>query len=340
MENIDEDEKLKSFCLNIPKAELHVHIEGTLEPELIFNLSQKNGISIPYKSIEEIKQKYNFANLQEFLDMYYMACSVLITEDDFSELIYQYLKKATSQGVKYAEIFYDPQNHTGRGIEFEIVLFGLRKGMERGLKDFNIESNLIMCILRDLTEEEGIEVLNLVRKYKEMILGIGLDSAEIGHPPGKFKNLYKMAKEYGFHLCAHAGEEGGDWVEECLDELKVERVDHGFRVVNNKELMKRIAKERIPLTLCPLSIKVLHFYDLSKFPVKEYLEEGILVTINSDDPAYFGGYIGDNYYEIAKALKFTKEQIVNLALNSFNAAFLSKIHKEKYLQGIEDFIAN
>jgi adenosine deaminase len=335
-----DDSKLKHFCHHIPKAELHVHIEGTLEPELMFTLSQRNSISIPYKSVDEVKSKFNFANLQEFLDMYYLACSVLIKQEDFSDLIYEYLKKVSQQGVVYAEIFFDPQTHTGRGISFETVLFGLREGMERGLKDFRIESQLIICILRCLSEEEGIEILNLAYKYKEQILGVGLDSAEIGNPPRKFKKLYEMAKEYGFRLCAHAGEEGGDWVEEALDELKVERIDHGFKIVNNKALMKRIAQERIPLTLCPLSIKVLHFYDLTKFPVKEYLEEGILATINSDDPAYFGGYIGDNYYEIAKALELSRTEIIQLSLNSFNATFLNFIQKEKYLQNIEDFLAN
>jgi adenosine deaminase len=338
MNTFENDSNLKDFCYNIPKAELHVHIEGTLEPELIFTLSKRNNITLPYKNIEEIKSKYNFANLQEFLDMYYLACSVLIQEEDFSDLVYEYLKRVSQQGVIYAEIFFDPQNHTGRGIVFETVLKGLRKGMERGLNEFKIKSQLIMCILRDLSEDEGIETLNIANKYKSDILGIGIDSAEIGNPPSKFKNLYKLAKEHGFRLCAHAGEEGGDWVEECIDVLKVERIDHGFKIVNNPDLMKRVAKERIPLTLCPLSIKVLHFYDLTKFPVKEYLEEGIVVTINSDDPAYFGGYIGDNYYEIAKALNLNREEIIRLALNSFNATFLNFIQKESFLQNIEDFL--
>jgi len=333
---------LKNLCYGIPKAELHVHIEGTFEPELIFLLANRNNIKIPYESIEQLRQKYIFQNLQEFLDIYYFACTVLIKEDDFSDLMYAYLSKAHSQGLVYAEVFFDPQSHTKRGISFETVLFGLKKGIERGYKEFGIEVNLIMCLLRHLSEEEGLETLKEAAPYKNEILAIGLDSSEVGNPPENFKKLFQEASLQGYRLCAHAGEEGThEYVSGALDVLSTERIDHGYNSKDSTDLLKRLAQSRVPLTLCPISNKKLMVCtDLTKYPLRLFLEENVLATINSDDPSYFSGYIGDNYYEVSAALNLTKEEIVKLAKNSFEATFLHQDRKNYYINKIDEFLAD
>jgi adenosine deaminase len=333
---------LKNLCYGIPKAELHLHIEGTFKPELILQLANRNNIKIPYESVEELRKKYIFHNLQEFLDIYYFACTVLIKEEDFSDLMYAYLTKAHSQGLVYAEIFFDPQSHTKRGILFETVLNGLKKGIERGKKEYGIEANLVMCLLRHLSEEEGLETLKQAESYKNDILAVGLDSSEVGNPPEKFKRLFHEASLQGYRLCAHAGEEGShEYVSGALDELNAERIDHGYNSKDSADLLKRLAESRVPLTLCPLSNKKLMVCpDLTKYPLRLFLEENILATINSDDPSYFGGYIGDNYLEVAIALNLTKEEIVKLAKNSFEATFLTKERKDYYINKIYEFVEN
>jgi adenosine deaminase len=330
-----EDKCLKKLCYEIPKAELHIHIEGTLEPELMLEIAKRNNIPLSYTSTEELKSKYNFKNLQDFLDIYYLACSVLIYKQDFSDLMYEYLKR--SQGVVYAEVFFDPQTHVDRGISLEVVLEGLNDGIKRGKQMFNINVKLIMCFLRHLSQESCLEVYDQARKYKDDIMGVGLDSSELGNRPSKFKELYAKAKDDGFFLVAHAGEEGdASYIQEALDLLKVSRVDHGYRITESEELMKRAADEQIPLTLCPLSNKMLKVCpDLSNYPIKQLLNTNILCTLNSDDPAYFGGYLGDNYYELAKAINLTKEDIIHLAKNSFRASNLSSKEKDAYIEMID-----
>jgi adenosine deaminase len=330
----------QELCYQIPKAELHIHVEGTFEPELMFQIAQRNKIEIPYESVEELKEKYEFSNLGEFLDIYYTACSVLITEEDFSDVMYEYLSKASKQGLVYAEIFFDPQTHTNRGVTFETVLNGLSKGMERGKNEYNVETNLCMCFGRHLSEEECIKTLKEAIPYKERIMACGLDSYEIGNPPEKFENLFKMAKENGFRLTAHAGEEAPyKYIENALDILKVERIDHGYQSIKSEEVMNRLASEKIALTMCPISNKRLKVCpDLSKYPIRILIRKNIIATLNSDDPAYFGGYVGDNYYELYKAINLSKEEIIMFARNSFLATFLPQERKEYYLQKINDYI--
>ena len=338
------------ICYSIPKAELHIHIEGSFEPELIFKIAKRNNIIIPYNDIYELKEKYKFNNLQEFLDIYYVACSVLICEEDFSELMYEYLKKSYQKlykfcfqksRLRYAEIFFDPQSHTSRGINMRTIIEGLKKGINLGKKEFNIESNLHMCFLRHLSEEECINIFYESLEFREDILSIGLDSSEIGNPPQKFIELYKLAKEKGFRLSAHGGEEGDNtYIEGCIDYLKVERIDHGIQSYKYDNLIKRISELKIPLTLCPLSNQKLKVIpDLSYYPLRFFIENNVIITINSDDPAYFGGYIGDNYFALKKILNLSINEIILLAKNSFIASFLSDEKKDYYLKLIDDHIS-
>jgi adenosine deaminase len=335
-----ENNRLKKLCYEIPKAELHIHIEGTFEPELIFEIAQRNNVKLPYTSIEELREKYSFTNLQSFLDIYYLACSVLLHEQDFTDLMYAYLKKANSQGLIYAEIFFDPQSHTSRGISFETVINGLKKGIELASKDFGVEAKLIMCFLRHLPEKDCFETYEQALPFKTDILAIGLDSSEVGHPPSKFTNVFQKARDDGFIITAHAGEEGDiSYILEALDVIKVSRIDHGYNIINSEELMKRVALEKIPLTMCPLSNKKLKVCpDLSNYPLRTILKHNVIAMINSDDPAYFGGYIGDNYYELAQAINLTEDEIILLARNSFRATFLSTELKESYLQKIDRYL--
>lgn len=338
---VEHHHNLKHICYGIPKAEMHCHIEGTLEPELVVKLALKHN-NTQFGTLDELRTKYQFTCLRDFLELYYSCCSILINEEDFEELTYEYLKKASSQGLKYAEIFFDPQSHLKRGVSFETVINGLHKGLNKARGEFGVNAQFILCFLRDLSEEEALSVLSIALPYKDKFLAIGLDSNEIENPPEKFKNVYKLAKENGLRLVAHAGEECSipiDYIYQALDILKVERIDHGVQAIKCDKLIERLVNERIPLTVCPLSnIKLKVFDDLAKSPIKQYLDKGVLASINSDDPAYFGGYIGDNYYETSIAFKLELSDIVKFAKISFISTFLEEKEKEVYLSEIDKFV--
>lgn len=332
-------EELNRYIRLIPKAELHLHIEGSLEPELMFEMAKKNGVKIKYNSIEEIKAAYNFNNLQEFLDLYYAGADVLLTQEDFYDLTMAYLKKAHEDNVLHTEIFFDPQTHTARGVKFESVVNGIVNALDDGKRQLGISSQLIMCFLRHLDEKSAMETLNYALDHKDKIIAVGLDSSELGNPPTKFVNVFERAQKEGFLTVAHAGEEGpASYVWEALDHLNVMRIDHGVRSIDDKKLIDELAKRQIPLTVCPLSnLKLKVVSDLKDHPLKKMLDKNLLVTINSDDPSYFGGYVNQNYLEVAHALNLTKEDILVLAKNSFQASFLSDAEKQRYIQMIDDF---
>ena len=320
----------------LPKAELHVHIEGTFEPELMFAIAKRNQVAIPYQTIEEVKQAYNFHNLQSFLDIYYAGANVLIHEQDFYDLAWAYFEKCQQDNVVHTEMFFDPQTHTVRGIAFEIVLNGLVRACDDAKTKLGISSELIMCFLRHLSEEDAIETLQQALPFKDKIIGVGLDSSEVGHPPEKFERVFAQAREAGFLIVAHAGEEGpAEYVWQALDLLKVNRIDHGVRSEEDPVLMQRLAKERMPLTVCPLSnLKLCVVDDMRDHNIKRLLEQGLCVTVNSDDPAYFGGYMNDNFVAIADALNLTEDELKKLAIHSFEASFLNDAEKEKWINQI------
>jgi adenosine deaminase len=327
-----------TFARRLPKAELHLHIEGTLEPELIFEFAERNRIKLPYESIEALSRAYDFTNLQSFLDLYYAAMAVLQTESDFTELTDAYLARAKEQGVVHAEIFFDPQAHTARGIPFEVVIDGLWSAVRHSEARHGITSKLIMCFLRDQSAAAAMETLEAALPYGERIVAVGLDSAEVGHPPSKFRTVYDRARAEGFLAVAHAGEEGPpEYVWEALDVLKVKRIDHGVRSIEDLKLVTRLRDERIPLTVCPLSNVKLRVVDtLADHPLPRMLDHELVATINSDDPAYFGGYVGDNFAGIAEALELDRKSLALLARNSFEAAFLDDATRRKYLQQLDD----
>lgn len=333
---------MTEFINKIPKAELHLHIEGTLEPKLMFQLAKRNNIKLEYNSIEEIKDAYNFTNLQSFLDIYYNGAKVLIEEEDFYDLTYEYLKKCKENSIIHTEIFFDPQTHTSRNIDFATVLKGITRALEDGKNKLKISSNLIMCFLRHLSQEDAFKTLEQACKFKSKIIGIGLDSSELGNPPKKFKEVYNKAKKEGFKLVAHAGEEASyKYINDALDILNVNRVDHGVQAVQNEDLMKRLKKDQTALTVCPLSnTKLKVFKNMSEHTIKKMLDYGLNVTVNSDDPAYFGGYINDNFHAITQSLDLTKEDIIRLVKNSFNSSFISKEQKQQYLNQVDEFISN
>lgn len=320
----------------LPKAELHVHIEGTFEPELMFAIAKRNQVAIPYQTIEEVKQAYNFHNLQSFLDIYYAGANVLIHEQDFYDLAWAYFEKCQQDNVVHTEMFFDPQTHTVRGIAFETVLNGLVRACDDAKTKLGISSELIMCFLRHLSEEDAIETLQQALPFKDKIIGVGLDSSEVGHPPEKFERVFAQAREAGFLIVAHAGEEGpAEYVWQALDLLKVNRIDHGVRSEEDPVLMQRLAKERMPLTVCPLSnLKLCVVNDMRDHNIKRLLEQGLCVTVNSDDPAYFGGYMNDNFVAIADALNLTEDELKKLAIHSFEASFLNDAEKEKWINQI------
>ena len=330
---------MKDFINNIPKAELHLHIEGSFEPELMFAIAKRNGISLKYKSVDDLKKEYSFNNLQEFLDIYYEGAGVLIHEQDFYDLTWAYLEKAHAQNIVHTEIFFDPQTHTERGIEFSTVINGIQKALDDGRKKLGISSEIIMCFLRHLDESEAIKTLEQALPYKEQIIAVGLDSSEVGHPPEKFELVFEMAIKEGFLTVAHAGEEGPtEYIWNSMKLLKVARIDHGIRAIEDDELMKQLETTQMPLTVCPLSnLKLRAVKKMEDLPVKTFLDNNIMATINSDDPAFFGGYINENYQAAADALNLTKEDIAQLATNSFKASFLDNETKQMYIAAVKEY---
>ena len=329
------------FVRRLPKAELHLHIEGTLEPELMFELAGRNDVRLPYASVDDVRRAYVFSDLQSFLDIYYAGCRVLLKEQDFYDLTWAYLERAAAQGVRHAEIFFDPQTHTDRDVPFETVVTGIHRALEDGRARLNLTSGLILCFLRHLSEAAAMRTLDETLPYREWILAVGLDSSEVGNPPVKFRDVYDRARESGLLAVAHAGEEGPpSYVWEALDVLKARRIDHGVRSIEDERLVARLLEEQIPLTVCPLSnVKLRVFPNLRSHNLKRLLERGLLVTVNSDDPAYFGGYVADNFRDSAAALDLSREQLLQLARNSFVASFLPEESKRAYLDDVDRFAA-
>jgi adenosine deaminase len=324
----------------LPKAELHLHIEGTLEPELMFELARKNGISLPYSDLASVRRAYVFADLQSFLDIYYQACAVLVDEQDFFELTMAYLRRAHAQGVRHAEIFFDPQTHTDRGVPMRTVVAGIHRALEAGREELGITSYLILCFLRHLSEEDALATLDEALPFREHIVGVGLDSGELGNPPEKFVRAFARARAEGFRAVAHAGEEGpADYIWQALDLLKVERVDHGPRALDDDTLVDRLARDRVPLTVCPLSNVRLRVSDtLAVHPLRRLAARGLVVTVNSDDPAYFGGYVADNFVAVRDALGITDDELVQYARNSFEASFLPDSDKTAHLAELDRLV--
>jgi len=333
---------MKTFIKNLPKAELHLHIEGSFEPALMFNIAKRNKIDIPFKSIEEIEKAYNFSCLQDFLDIYYQGAGVLITEQDFYDLTYSYLKKCAIQNVRHTEIMFDPQTHTARGIAFKTVINGISKACDDAQEKLGVSSLLIMSYLRHLSEEDAFKTLKASLPYKNKIKAVGLDSSEKGNPPSKFKNVYEASVKEGYIPIAHAGEEGSAaYVWEAIDILGIQRIDHGNNSLQDENLVNEIIKRDLALTVCPLSNTALQVVDdLKNHPIKKMMDLGLKVTINSDDPAYFGGQVNKNYIEIQKALHLTKSEIYQLARNSFLYSFVDETKKQHYLNELEVYYKN
>jgi len=329
------NDQLRHLLQAMPKAELHIHIEGSLEPELIFELAQRNRVSLPYASVEALRQAYAFTDLQSFLDIYYAGASVLLTEQDFYDMTMAYLRRAAADNVRHAEIFFDPQTHTARGVPFKTVI----DGIWRACQDGPISATLIMCFLRHLSEEEAITTLEEALPFRDKIIGVGLDSSEVGHPPEKFARVFERARNLGLHLVAHAGEEGPPaYIESALDVLNVERIDHGVRCLEDPALVERLAREQMALTVCPLSNTKLRVFDvMGDSNLRRLLDAGLVATVNSDDPAYFGGYVNDNYLAAFDALPLDAGHARQLAKNSFAAAFLEPERKRAWLAEVDAF---
>ncbi|MEU4897956.1 adenosine deaminase [Streptomyces sp. NPDC044780] len=321
----------------IPTAELHLHIEGTLEPDLAFALAERNGVALPYATQEELRAAYSFSDLQDFLNLYYALMTVLRTEDDFADLTDAYLARAREQGVRHAEIFFDPQAHTARGVDIGTVIRGIGRALDAAPRTYGITTRLIMCFLRDESAASALETFEAARPHLDRIAAVGLDSAEVGNPPSKFREVYALAREAGLKCVAHAGEEGPPaYVWEALDVLGVDRIDHGVRCLEDEALVARLVADRVPLTVCPLSNVRLRVVDrLEDHPLPTMLDAGLLVTVNSDDPAYFGGYLGDNVTAVRDALGLDEATLRTLARNSFQAAFLDEETRAAYLAELE-----
>lgn len=332
---------IEKFIREIPKAELHLHIEGSFQPELMFEIAKRNQIPLKYNSVEELKKAYEFSCLQDFLDIYYTGAGVLITEEDFYDLTMDYFRACQKENVIFTEIMFDPQTHTKRGIPFETVIKGIQKAREEAKQKYGIDSLLIMSYLRHLTEEDAFETLQQSLPYKNLIKTVGLDSSEKGNPPSKFARVFVASVKEGYIPVAHAGEEGdADYIWEAIDILKVQRIDHGNRCLQDENLVKEIVKRDLALTVCPLSNLELRNVDvLTNHPLKKLMDKGIKVTVNSDDPAYFGGYLNENFLQIQKALHLTKEDIVELVKNAFKYSFATEEQKREYLQKVDDFVA-
>jgi adenosine deaminase len=336
------DPALKALLCRMPKAELHIHIEGSLEPELIFALAQRNGVALPYTSVEALRAAYAFTDLQSFLDIYYAGASVLLHEQDFHDMAYAYFQRAAADHVVHAELFFDPQTHTERGVPMGTVMHGLLSACERAQRELGISSALILCFLRHLSEEAASVTLEAALPYREHFIGVGLDSSERGHPPEKFARVFARCRELGLHVVAHAGEEGPPaYIESALDVLQVQRIDHGVRCIESPALVQRLAALRMPLTVCPLSnVKLCVYRTMAEHQLPALLEAGLCATVNSDDPAYFGGYINQNFVETFAALpQLGREQAYTLARNSFEASFVPAEQKQRWVAALDAVFA-
>lgn len=332
---------LIDLAANAPKAELHLHIEGSFEPELMFEIAKRNNVKLPFASVEEIRSAYDFSNLQEFLDIYYQGMSVLLHSQDFYDLTWAYLIKAHENNVIHTEIFFDPQGHTVRGVKFADVIGGISRALADGQQKLGISSKLIMCFLRHLPESDALKTWQQAGPFLALIDGVGLDSSEVGHPPAKFKQVFAKAKAAGLHVVAHAGEEGPpQYVWEALDQLQIERVDHGNRALEDEKLVQRLVREQVCLTVCPLSnLKLCVVADLAEHPIRKMLDLGLLAMINSDDPSYFGGYVNANYAAVIKALDLSRTEVETLLQNSFAGSFLAKDEKIVALEKLDMYLA-
>ena len=321
----------------LPKAELHLHIEGSLEPELMFRLAQKNDIQIPYKDIDDVRRAYNFTNLQTFLDIYYAGANVLITQQDFYDLTWAYILKCVEDNVIHTEIFFDPQTHTERGVEFATVINGIKSALADAKAEYGISSCIIMCFLRHLSQDAAFETLEAAMAFKDDIVGVGLDSSELGNPPSKFTEVFRQAKAAGFKVVAHAGEEADfSYIYEALDVLRSDRIDHGVQAIHSAALMQRLKEEQMPLTVCPNSnIELKVFESYQDHNIKTLLDYGLNVSVNSDDPAYFKGYINQNFINLVENLPLTEDDIVTLVKNSFRASFIDDDLKRAYLARVD-----
>ena len=332
-------ESLLKYINEIPKTELHLHIEGSFEPDMMFQMARRNNVEIKFKTVEELRAAYEFGNLQDFLDIYYEGANVLLHEQDFYDLTFAYFLRCKKDNIVHTEIFVDPQTHSARGIEIQTVINGITRAMKDAKANFGISSYLIVCILRHLDEDSALQMLEEILPYKDKIIGIGLDSSELGNPPIKFKNVFARAEQEGFRLVAHAGEEGpSDYIWEAFNELNVSRIDHGIRCMDDDELVVYLADNQIPLTVCPLSnLKLQVVSDLTQHPLKKMLDKGLLAMINSDDPAYFGGYVNENFLQTAIALNLSENDILKLAKNSFKASFLPDVDKASWIEKLDNF---
>lgn len=334
----DEDSaSLAALVAALPKAELHVHIEGTFEPELMFAIAARNGVALPHATADELRAAYDFGSLQDFLDIYYAGAGVLLVEQDFYDLTWAYLVRVRAQNVRHAEIFFDPQTHTDRGVALETVIDGISRALDDGAVRLGITSRLILCFLRHLDEAAAQATLEAALPHRDRLVAVGLDSSELGHPPGKFRNVFARARAEGLRAVAHAGEEGPPaYVWEALDQLGVDRIDHGNRALEDPELVAELARRRIPLTLCPLSnLKLRVVESLADHPLRRQMEAGLFVTVNSDDPAYFGGYVNENYLAVAEALALSRAELKLLARNSFAASFLPEDEKQAWIAEVD-----
>jgi adenosine deaminase len=321
------------FINSLPKAELHIHIEGSLEPELMFEIAKRNKIGLPFQSVEEIRKAYQFNNLQSFLDIYYQGMCVLLKEQDFYDMTWAYLKRASAQNIRHTEIFFDPQAHTDRGVDFKTLIQGIHRALENAQQQLNISSKLILCFLRHLSAESAMKTLEQALPFKDWIIAVGLDSSERDNPPEKFTTVFEKARNEGFLTVAHAGEEGSaDYIWQALQQLKVSRIDHGVRCVEDQNLVEKLKSEQIPLTVCPLSnVKLRVFNTIKEHNIKQLLDLGLCVTVNSDDPAYFGGYLTENFLAIQQAFNLTHNEIYQLIKNSFQASFLNQNEKQNLI---------
>ena len=333
--------EIDTLIKRLPKCELHIHIEGSLEPEMMFALARRNGVRLPYASVDALRQAYRFGNLQDFLDIYYQGMSVLIAEQDFYDLAYAYLQRAHADNVRHVEMFFDPQGHTARGVAFSTVIGGLHRAIADAGRELGVQASLIMCFLRHLDEADAEKTLDTALAFRDKIVGVGLNSSETGNPPSKFKHVFARAREAGLFLTAHAGEEGpSSYVWEALDLLGVGRIDHGNRSLDDDALVGRLARERMALTVCPLSnLRLRVIDDLKRHPLRRMMDKGLVVTVNSDDPAYFGGYVNENYRAVSDALQLGRDEIIAIVRNGIEASLMTRPEKDRALTEVDRVLA-